>query len=95
MAIDDFAQFRAVVTLLADGREDDARAHLEMLRTRNASAPFARLGNQLWDQYGMTGQLRGACAQLQPQITSQAGSVLATLQGIGVSVDGPTLCSVP
>jgi hypothetical protein len=32
---------------------------------------------------------------LQPQITSQAGSVLATLQGIGVSVDGPTLCSVP
>jgi hypothetical protein len=43
----------------------------------------------------MTGQLRGACAQLQPQVTTQAGPTLATLQDLGVAVDAPTLCSVP
>jgi hypothetical protein len=94
VAINDFAQFRALVTLLADGREDAARTHLDALQTRDASAPFARLGNQLWDQYSMTGQLRGACAQIQPQVASQAGPVLATLQGSGVTVDAQTLCSV-
>jgi hypothetical protein len=93
VAINDFAQFRALVTLLADGREDDARTHLDALQTRDASAAFARLGNQLWDQYSMTGQVRGACAQIQPQVVSQAGPVLATLQGSGVTVDAQTLCS--
>ena len=43
----------------------------------------------------MTGQLRGACAALQPQVASQAGPTLATLQGLGVTVDAATLCSVP
>jgi hypothetical protein len=94
-AIDDFAHFRAMLALLGDGREDEARAQLEALQKRDAKAPLARLGNQLWDQYGMTGQLRGACAQLQPQIASQAGTVLGTLQGIGVAVDAPSLCGVP
>jgi tetratricopeptide (TPR) repeat protein len=93
-AINDFARFRAMVTLLADGREDEAHTHLDALQARDANAPFARLGNQLWDQYGMTGQLRGACAQLQPQIASQAGPVLTTLQASGVTVDAQTLCSV-
>jgi tetratricopeptide (TPR) repeat protein len=93
-AINDFARFRAMVTLLADGREDEAHIHLDALQTRDANAAFARLGNQLWDQYGMTGQLRGACAQLQPQIASQAGPVLTTLQASGVTVDAQTLCSV-
>jgi hypothetical protein len=41
----------------------------------------------------MTGQVRGACAQIQPQVVSQAGPVLATLQGSGVTVDAQTLCS--
>jgi tetratricopeptide (TPR) repeat protein len=94
-AIDDFARFRGLVTLLADGREDEARTDLDELQKRDASSPLARLGAQLYDQYGMTGQLRGACAQLQPQVTSQAGPTLATLQGLGVAVDAPTLCSVP
>jgi hypothetical protein len=95
-AIDDFAHFRAIVSLLADGREDQARTHLDALQKRDpASSPLARLGNQLWDQYGMIGHLRGACAQLQPQIISQAGPVLATLQGVGVVVEEPTLCSAP
>jgi hypothetical protein len=43
----------------------------------------------------MTAQLRGACAQLQPQVASQASSTLTTLQGAGVTVDAQTLCSVP
>jgi hypothetical protein len=94
-AINDLADFRAMVALLADGREDDGRAHLDALQKRDPSAPLARLGNQLWDQYGMTGQLRGACAQLQPQVTSQAGPQLTTLQGLGVSIEPQTLCSVP
>jgi hypothetical protein len=94
-AIDDFARFRGVVALLADGREDDARFNLQELQKRDPNSPLARLGSQLYDQYGMTGQLRGACAQLQPQVTSQAGPTLATLQGLGVAVDAPTLCSVP
>jgi hypothetical protein len=95
VVVDDFAHFRAMLALLADGREDEAHTNLQALQKRDSTAPLARLGTQLWDQYGMTGQLRGACAQLQPQIATQAGSVLGTLQGLGVSVDAPTLCGVP
>jgi hypothetical protein len=94
-AINDFARFRGMLTLLADGREDEARTDLAELQKRDPNSPLARLGSQLYDQYGMTGQVRGACAQLQPQVTSQAGPTLATLQGLGVAVDAPTLCSVP
>lgn len=90
-----FARFRDMVTLLAAGNETDARAQMDALQQADASSAFARLANQLWDQYGMTGQLRGACAQLQPQIASQAGQALATLQTAGVSVDPQSLCSVP
>jgi len=92
-AINDFAHFRDMLTLLAAGREDDARAQLKALQESDPNAPFARLANQLWDQYGMVGQLRGACAQLQPQIVSQAGAALTTLQGLGVNVDAQTLCA--
>jgi hypothetical protein len=89
----DFADFRAAVALLASGDEDQARSHVDALTKRNANAVFARLATQLWDQYGMVGALKGACAQLQPQIASQAGSALTELQSAGVRVDAPTLCS--
>jgi hypothetical protein len=91
--INDFAHFRAMVALLAARRETDAREHLDALQERDPDGPFARLGAQLWDQYGMTGQLRPACAQLQPQIVGQAGPALAALQAAGVAVDPTTLCS--
>ena len=95
-AINDFAWFRGMITLLADGREDDAKTAHDTLLQRDPSAPLARLGDQLYNQYGMVGQLRGACAQLQPQVPTQAGPTLATLQGLGVTnVDAATLCSVP
>lgn len=94
-AIDDFARFRGMVSLLAVGREDEARADLDELQKQDPNRPLARLGIQLYDQYGMTGQLAGACAQLQPEVSSQAGPTLATLQQLGVSIDAPTLCSVP
>jgi tetratricopeptide (TPR) repeat protein len=95
-AINDFAWFRGLVTLLADGREDEARANLDSLKQRNPNAPLARLADQLYNQYGMVGQLRGACAQLQPQVATQAGPALTTLQALGVTnVDAATLCSVP
>jgi len=94
-AIDDFALFRAMVTLLAAGQEDDARRHFDALQKRDANAPLARLGNQLWDQYSMIGHLRGACAQVQPQIATQAGPTLTTLQGLGVMIDATSLCNAP
>ncbi len=94
-AINQLAHFRAIVALLIAGREDDAHAHVQALQQLDASAPLARLANQLWDQYGMVGQVRGACAQLQPQVASQAGPTLSTLQALGVAVDATTLCSVP
>lgn len=90
----DFAHFRAMLSLLANGSENEAKAHLDALQQRDASAPLARLGQQIWDQYGMTAQLRAACAQIQPQVASQAGPTLAALQGLGVTVDAQTLCSV-
>jgi hypothetical protein len=94
-AIDQYAHFRDAVTLLADGREDDAKQQVDALQQGDASAPFARLASQLWDQYGMVGSVRGACAQVQPQITSQAGATLATLKQLGVTADPGTLCSAP
>jgi len=94
-AINQYAHFRDMVSLLADGHEDDAKTQLDALQQADASAPFARLANQLWDQYGMVGGLRGACAQVQPQIASQAGATLAALQSQGLSVDPATLCSAP
>jgi hypothetical protein len=94
LVIDDLADFRAMVILLADGSDDEARSRLDQLQKRDPSAPLAKLGSQLYDQYGMTGQLRGACAQIQPQIATQAAPTLSALQGLGVSVDPATLCSV-
>jgi hypothetical protein len=94
-SVDDFAHFRAVVALLADGQESEAKTNLDALQRRDQNSPLARLGAQLYDQYGMTTQLRGACVQLQPQVATQAGPTLTALQGLGVSVDAATLCSVP
>jgi hypothetical protein len=93
--VTDFADFRAMIALLAEGQEDRAREHLDALTTRDQNGVFARLGKQLFDQYGMIGALRGACAQLQPQVASQATAAITTLQGLGVSVDAATLCTVP
>jgi hypothetical protein len=95
-AINDFAWFRGMITLLADGREDEARTAHDALQQQDPTSPLARLGDQLYNQYGMVGQLRGACAQLQPQVQTQAGPTLATLQALGVdNVDAATLCTAP
>jgi hypothetical protein len=94
-AVNSLAHFRALVALLAAGSEDDARAHLDGLQQQDPNAPFARLGNQLWEQYSMVGSVRGACAQVQPQIATQAAPTLQTLQAMGASVDANTLCQVP
>ena len=90
-AITQFAHFRAMVTSLADGQEDQAKTHLDALQ-KDPNAPMAKLGAQLWDQYAMVGALRGACAQIQPQVATQAGPTLTVLQAAGVTVDGATLC---
>ena len=91
--INSFARFRGMVSLLGDGREQDAKAQVDALQQADASGSMTRLAAQLWDQYSMVGSLRGACAQLQPQIATQAGPTLAALQALGVSVDPQTLCS--
>jgi hypothetical protein len=91
-AVNDFAHFRAMVALLNDGREDEARAHFEALRTREPSAPLPRLADQFWNQYSMTASVKAACAQLQPQIVSQGGPVLSTLQSLGIDLGSAGLC---
>jgi hypothetical protein len=92
LAIDDFARFRDAVSLLALGNEDEAKAQVDALQQSDASAPLSRLAAQLWDQYGMTGSLRAACAQLQPDIASQAGPTINALSSLGVSVTAQNLC---
>ena len=67
---------------------------MEALRSREASAPLPRLADQFWNQYSMTASVKAACAQLQPEIASQAGPVLSTLQSLGVAADPARLCSV-
>src|SRR5205085_11943101 len=37
--INDFAHFRAMLALLTDSREDEARVHLDALQRRDANAP--------------------------------------------------------
>jgi len=94
-AINQYAHFRAIVTLLADGREDDAKGQVDALQQADASAPFSRLAAQLWDQYGMVGSVRGACAQVQPQIATQAGPILTNLRSEGLNIDPSMVCGVP
>jgi hypothetical protein len=65
------------------------------LEESSPGSPFARLGQQLWEQYGLTTQVRSACAQLQPDIASQAGPALGALQNLGVTTDAQSLCSAP
>lgn len=93
--IDDFARFRATVSLLATGHEDQAKTQLDALQKADPNSAFARLGAQLWDQYSMVGSARGACSQLQPQIAAQAGASLQALQALGVSIDAQALCKLP
>jgi hypothetical protein len=93
-AIDQLANFRALLALLNDQRDEDAQDRMDALH-ETPNAPLSRLADQLYDQYGMTGGVRGACAQLQPQIASQATGVLTTLQGVGVGIDATSLCTTP
>ena len=94
-AINGLSGFQAVLTLLATGREDEAQSQLQALQQRDANAPFARLATQLWDQYGMVGGVRGACAQLQPQVQSSVAPTLQALQATGVQIDAQSLCKLP
>jgi hypothetical protein len=94
-AIDGLAGFREIVGLTAVGDEDGARRQLTLLANRDAGAPLTRLAAQFWDQYGMTGGVQAACAQLAPQIDTQAGAVLRTLESLGVEIKHDELCVVP
>lgn len=91
LAIDDFARFRAAVSLLSQGNEDEARTQVDALQRDDPNSALARLAAQLWDQYGMIGGLKGACNQIQPDIASQAGPTLTALKALGVSDTG-NLC---
>ncbi len=93
-AIDTYARFRAMLALVASGRDDEARQQLAALRAHDANGPLTRLAGQFWDQYGMTAQAKASCAQLRPQLAT-AAPALATLRGAGVTVDPDRLCTVP
>jgi len=94
-AIDGVAGFREIVGLTATGHEEEARRRLTFLAERDPDAPLVRLAAQFWDQYGMTGSVRAACAQLAPQVESQAGAVLTTLRSLGVDLRHDELCVLP
>jgi hypothetical protein len=93
-AIDGLARFRAMLALVAIGDEERAKQELVASQEHDANAPLTRLAGQFWDQYGMTAQLRAACTQLRPQV-STADATLATLTAAGVTVQSDTLCSTP
>jgi thioredoxin-like negative regulator of GroEL len=93
-AINDFAHFRAIVAWLSAGQDEDALEHLDALLARDANAPLARLAQQLWDQFSMTASVRAACAQLQPEVASQAATVVQALQAQGVTVDTASFCGI-
>ncbi len=93
-AIDALAHFRAMLAILATGDENGAHDQLQALQSDDPSAPLTRLASQFWDQYGMTGELRSACAQLQPQL-GVADPTFVTLSGVGVTTRAATLCVPP
>jgi tetratricopeptide (TPR) repeat protein len=92
LTIDDFARFRDAVSLLALGNEDQAKAQIDALQQADADAPLSRVAAQLWDQYGMTGSLRAACAQTQPAAATQLSATMSALNSLGVSVSAQNLC---
>ena len=94
-AIAEFAEFRAMLALVLLGREQDAHEHLRALQERNVASPLARLGSHFWDQYSMSADARAACADVTPQVATQAGPTLATLREAGVSIEPDAVCSVP
>jgi hypothetical protein len=94
-AITGLARFRALVALTALGDDDLARAELQALSTADPNAPLARLAAQFWDQYGMTGSARAACAQLATAVDSQAHPVLDALADVGIWLQPDELCFVP
>jgi len=94
-AITEFAEFRAMLALVLLKREQDARERLGALEERGMDSPIARLASQFWEQYSMTVDARAACANVTPQVASQAGPTLATLREAGVSIAPEAVCSVP
>jgi hypothetical protein len=94
-AIDGVAHWREVIGMAATGDEAGARGRLALLVERHSGAPLARLASQFWDQYTMTGSPRAACAQLAPQVETQASGVLNTLTSVGVPIRHDELCVVP
>jgi hypothetical protein len=94
-AITGVARFRALVALTSLGDDKDAHDVLQALVDSDSDAPLARLASQFWDQYGMTGSARAACAQMTGAIDSVGHSVLDTLSSLGIKIGHDELCFVP
>lgn len=94
-AIDGLARFRELVGLTAIGDEEQARRQVALLAADQRDEPFARLAAQFWDQYGMTSSARAACAQLAPQVETQARPALETLGSLSVQLRHDEVCVVP
>ena len=68
---------------------------MRCLLDSDPKAPFTSLAAQFWDTYTVTASVRAACAQLAPDVEPQAGSVLVTLQALGIDVRHDELCVIP
>jgi hypothetical protein len=93
-AVDDLARFRALLLLASAGNDADARAELASMQQDDPNGALTRLAAQFWDQYGMTAQLRAACAALRPQL-GVAEATFTTLAAAGASVRADALCTSP
>ena len=78
-----FARFRLVVADAVVAQEDDARATLEELRHLDAATPFPRLAAVFWDGYGMTADVRAACARVTRIVEADPLPVLRAMNGWG------------
>ena len=93
-AIDGLARFRRLVGFTTIGDEDQAAHELASFVEQQPGAPLARLAAQFWDQYGMTASAGAACAQLAPQVDSQAVLPIQTLNALGVKIRHDELCVI-
>ena len=89
------ARFRAVLAWTLIGDEDRALQELRSIAARDPGAALTRLAAQFWDGYGMTGSVASACAQLAPDVDSQAGEVLTRLRSLGMELQHDQLCVLP
>jgi hypothetical protein len=90
-AIDAFSHLRLMLLLGNRGLDTEANQQLAALQARAPGLPLTRLAEQIWHEYGMTGDFRAACMHAVVPATTAFESVLSA----GIRVDPTTFCQLP